>query len=763
MFGVCSAPELFQKVMETIVAGLEGVIVYLDDLIVFGRSEAEHARRLRALLDRLEEYGILLNSTKCKFNVSKLDVLGHELSANGIRPTESRVKAIEQFRAPSNIGELRSFLGLVTYVGRFIPNLASKTDPLRGLLRGGTPFVWNNVHQIAFESIKTAIASVGFLGFFDPRDTSFLIVDASPTGLGAVLLQENDREGKRIIAFASKALTDLERKYFQTEREALALVWAIEKFRLYLLGTTFKLITDCKPLDFLFSQRSKPCPRIERWVLRVQSYRFDVIYEPGATNLADALSRLAVCRPEPFDEENEAYIKTVVSATIPKAITVEEIGMHTKNDTVLQELVAVLEGAQWTEAMKVFKPFEAELYRSGNLLMRGDRLIVPEALRSRVLELAHESHPGIVSMKRRLRQKVWWPGVDKEVEKLVKSCKACTIVAALDPPEPLQSTRMPERPWVDLAADFVGPLPSGENLLVIVDYFTRFIEVIVMKQITASLTVKAFHETFCRFGMPKTLRTDNGPQFKSNEFKTFCEQFGIEIRKTTPYWPQANGEVERVNGMIKKHLKISQVEDTDWKWDLRMCVLMYNSTPHSTTGVAPSVLMFGRIMKDKLPHVSNDFNKTLEEVRDRDKVQKYKSMEYTNLRRHARTSNVQVGDTVVVKRPFKEQKLASNFSPEEWEITQKNGSDVTLRSKESDCVIHRNAAHLKRLTPKDDSNNQTIPEDNGNEGVKDHEPTRNDTTSEDSAAQSGDAARPCRLKKRPAYLSDFKVNSVDLI
>lgn len=551
MFGVCSAPELFQKVMETIVAGLEGVIVYLDDLIVFGRSEPEHARRLRALLDRLEEYGILLNSTKCKFNVSKLDVLGHELSANGIRPTESRVKAIEQFRAPSNIGELRSFLGLVTYVGRFIPNLASKTDPLRGLLRGGTPFVWNNVHQIAFESIKTAIASVGFLGFFDPRDTSFLIVDASPTGLGAVLLQENDREGKRIIAFASKALTDLERKYFQTEREALALVWAIEKFRLYLLGTTFKLITDCKPLDFLFSQRSKPCPRIERWVLRVQSYRFDVIYEPGATNLADALSRLAVCRPEPFDEENEAYIKTVVSATIPKAITVEEIGMHTKNDTVLQELVAVLEGAQWTEAMKVFKPFEAELYRSGNLLMRGDRLIVPEALRSRVLELAHESHPGIVSMKRRLRQKVWWPGVDKEVEKLVKSCKACTIVAALDPPEPLQSTRMPERPWVDLAADFVGPLPSGENLLVIVDYFTRFIEVIVMKQITASLTVKAFHETFCRFGMPKTLRTDNGPQFKSNEFKTFCEQFGIEIRKTTPYWPQANGEVERVNGMIK--------------------------------------------------------------------------------------------------------------------------------------------------------------------------------------------------------------------
>lgn len=346
------------------------------------------------------------------------------------------------------------------------------------------------------------------------------------------------------------------------------------------------------------------------WVLRVQSYRFDVIFEPGATNLADALSRLSVSQPEPFDDENEAFIKTLVSSSIPKAITVEEIETQTVSDKTLKELESALATAQWTESTKMFKPFEAELYQSGNLLMRGSRLIVPEALRTKVLELAHETHPGIVSMKRRLRQKVWWPGIDKEAERIVKNCKSCIIVSALDPPEPLRSTRMPERPWVDLAADFVGPLPSGDNLLVIVDYFSRFIEVIVMKQITASMTIKALHETFCRFGMPETLKTDNGPQFKSEEFKGFCDQFGIIIRKTTPYWPQANGEVERVNGMIKKHLKISQVEDTDWKWDLRMCVLMYNSTPHSTTGVAPSVLMFGRIMKDKLPSVSGNFNRT---------------------------------------------------------------------------------------------------------------------------------------------------------
>lgn len=274
MFGICSAPELFQKIMESVVAGLEGVIVYLDDLIAFGRTEEEHGLRLSALLQRLKEYDILLNTQKCLIGVKSLDFLGHQLSVNGIKPTENRMQAIKQFRPPTTVAELRSFLGLVTYVGRFVPNLASKTDPLRSLLRAGSVFEWSQCHQMAFESIKSEIESTGFLGFFNSKDKTILIADASPTGLGAVLLREDMAKIKRIIAFASKALTDLERKYFQTEREALALVCAMEKFRLYLLGTTFKLITNCKPLDFLLSYRSKPCPRIERWILRVQSIDF---------------------------------------------------------------------------------------------------------------------------------------------------------------------------------------------------------------------------------------------------------------------------------------------------------------------------------------------------------------------------------------------------------------------------------------------------------------------------------------------------------
>lgn len=205
------------------------------------------------------------------------------MSRSGIRPTESRVAAIiKSFRRPENVSELHSFLGLITYVGRFLPSLAHKTEPLRSLLRVGEKFDWQSIHTRAFEEIESTISETNFLGYYDPKDLCIVIADASPNGLCAVLLQQDVSGKRRIISFASKSLTETERKYFQTEREALSLVWAVDRFQLYLLGRRFTLITDCKPLQFLFKERSKPCARIERWVLRLQN--FDVLYTPG-TNI----------------------------------------------------------------------------------------------------------------------------------------------------------------------------------------------------------------------------------------------------------------------------------------------------------------------------------------------------------------------------------------------------------------------------------------------------------------------------------------------
>lgn len=253
-----------------------------------------------------------------------------------------------------------------------------------------------------------------------------MIVDASPEGLGAVLLQEN-REGQhRIISFASKSLTDLERKYFQTEREALAIVWGVEKFKLYLLGSKFELITDCKALKFLFQPRSRPCPRIERWVLRIQSYNYDIKHEPGVTNLADALSRLSLSDENHFDKPADQYVNQLLEYAVPKAVTLANVIEATKQDDILQKLMNALHTGSWADELKDFKNFKSEIHSTNGVLMRGDRLIIPESFRQQVLQCAHDGHPGMSLMKRRLRQKVWWPKIDDQVEKFVKSCGSCT-------------------------------------------------------------------------------------------------------------------------------------------------------------------------------------------------------------------------------------------------------------------------------------------------------------------------------------------------
>lgn len=768
MFGISAAPELFQKIMEALVAGLEGVIVYLDDVIVFGTTQEEHDTRLAALMQRLKDHDVLLNKEKCLFNVETLEFLGHELSVKGVRPTESRIEAIQNFREPQNTAELRSFLGLVGYVGRFIPNLAGKTEPLRQLLRLHVVFRWTDIERAAFDEIKEAMCSVNYLGFFNTKDRTKLMTDASPVGLGAILLQEDQQGRSRVIAYASKALTELEKKYFQTEREALSLVWGVEKFRHYLLGTKFTLLTDCKALKFLFSPRSRPCARIERWVLRLQVYTYDIDHISGSANLADVLSRMSISDDPQFDNDTENYIRFVSNQAVPEALTFMDIVNATNDDASIQQVLEALRNNQRESMPTEFRPFMDELCTVDGVLLRGNRLVVPEALWSKVIQIAHEAHPGIESMKRRLRLKVWWPAMDKQVTAAVKRCKSCILVSNLGPPEPLQRTRMPEKAWTDVAIDFMGPLPSGHSLLVLVDYFSRFTEVVVMKQITAKRTVEVLHEVFCRFGVPESVRADNGPQFISDEMKRFCSEYGIELRRTTPYWPQANGEVERANKTILKNLKISQESgEGDWIWKLRSFLLMYNSTPHTTTGVAPSFLMFGRILRDKLPSIGNRTATANEEsVRDQDWSKKLKETEYANAKRHAKPTELKEGDVVVAKRTVKENKLSSTFAPEEFVITKLKGSDATLESKTSGRVLHRNVAHLKPLLDQDQDETDL---DNGdpvdaNSVVEDEaspiqdQPEANpDTNSVAEDEASPDRFRPTRKARKPEYLRDYEI------
>lgn len=392
MFGFSCAPEQFQKTFEQILAPHPQCLNFLDDIIVFTETEGQHDTALRAVLDTLKRHGVLLNEAKSVYKVTQIEFLGHVFDSTGVRPIESRVEAIQSFRAPQSKEELRSFLGLVNYVGSFIPDLGSKTHYLRTIGKEAR-FQWTEAAQEAFDGPKAAVGNIETLAPFDPSLKTRVVADASPYALGAVLLQFKG-ERPLPIAYASKGLTDTEKRYSQTEKEALGLVWSVEKFRNYLLGISFELETDHKPLEAIFSVRSKPCLRIERWVLRLQAFSYRVVYRKGSSNIADPLSRLAsISSEEPFDPESVVYIKSVVECA---ALDFSEIEAVTQNDEEMMALKeAILTDSGWFhDTLKPYRAFRSEFGTVGDLILRGSRIVVPKSLRNRFLQLGHEGHPG---------------------------------------------------------------------------------------------------------------------------------------------------------------------------------------------------------------------------------------------------------------------------------------------------------------------------------------------------------------------------------
>ncbi|XP_063534905.1 uncharacterized protein K02A2.6-like [Cydia strobilella] len=621
MFGVSCAPEMFQKVLEKMLLGCEGTANFIDDIIIYGSDEKEHDTRLKKVLQVLKDNDVLLNESKCIYKTDKIEFLGHELTAKGVKPLDKYIQAIQSAKRPTNVEEIQS--------------------------------------------------------------------------LGALLIQIG-QNGPRVIAFGNKSLTDCEKRYCQTEKEALALVWAVEHFKTYLFGKEFEIISDHKPLETIFGPRSKPCARIERWVLRLQAYKYKVIYRPGKDNIADPISRLCQSiSPKPFDNEN--YINAIVQYSRPTAVPLKEIEAVCATDEEIMALKSGMYENKWHESVSAYKAFQTEICFQGNIPLRGNKLIIPKELRDRVLEAAHRGHPGIVAMKTRLRTKVWWPKIDRDAENRVKACKGCTLVSAPNAPHPIKRRELPVEPWIDVAVDFLGPLPSNDYILVLIDYYSRYKEIKIMRSITAVDTVRVLKEIFSRLGYPATLTCDNGNQFTSQTFKTFCKECNIVIYNTIPYWPQMNGEVERQNRDVLKRLKISQVEKKNWKDDLLEYLIMYNSTPHSTTGKTPSELFFRRQFRDKIPTAADMECKIFDsDVRDRDKEKKEKGREYTDRKRKAADSNLEIGEKVYVKNLIKDNKLTPNFNPDSRTVTDVSGGDVRVRNDATGKEYRRNVVHLKK-------------------------------------------------------------------
>lgn len=763
MFGITCAPEIFQRIMTEMLADVDGVIVYIDDIVVSGRTKEEHDKRLEQVLAVLKRNHAMLNQSKCVIGVTELDILGFKVSECGISPSDEKIAAVKNFRLPSSKEEVRSFLGLVNFVGQFIPNLSTRTEPLRKLIRGDVES-FGEEQKRAFDDLRLELSNnVRKLGFFDPNDTTELYVDASPVGLGAVLTQRDVNNVPRIISFASKGLTTSERVYPQTQREALAVVWAVEKFYLHLFGLQFTIFTDHKTLEYIYGGKHqngrRACSRAEGWALRLQPYTFEIKHIPGSTNISDILSRLVTESDEPFDDHAEHFLFAIENG--PFAITLNEVREATASDETLLSVIKSLETQDWPPELYRYQAFHKELGVVDGIVIRDDRILLPTKLRQRVLHIAHRGHPGVVAMRRNLREKMWWPCMDRDVADTVQDCAGCAAVSKQHPPEPMLRKEMPERAWQEIAIDFFSAKECA-TYLVVVDYFSRYLKVIEMKGTNAAKTIEALEGVFREHTYPETIRSDNGPPFASEEFSGYCESKNIRLVRTIPYWPQMNGLVERQNQGILRALRIAKATNIDWRKAVDDYVYMYNTTPHSVTEKAPMELLTGRPVKDLLPSLRTDPHWRRDpEIREKDAMRKMQGKLYADKRRQAKTSDIKEGDMVML-RNYETGKLEPKFRLEKFKVIKKNGND-TIVANEEGVMYRRSVTHLRKYPSAGDENpdsNADIQQPQQPETpVPETQPMkaeRKREIGEDRPADDAEPAgkRPLRSKKLPSRYLD---------
>ncbi|XP_041820347.1 uncharacterized protein K02A2.6-like [Chelmon rostratus] len=602
-FGITSAPALFQRAMDQILSGLPGVQCYLDDLLITGSNEKSHLQNLEATLQRLEDYGLRVRQDKCEFFKSSVEYLGHVIDSAGLHKAPSKVKAIVEAPSPNNVTQLRSFLGLLTYYARFVPNLANKLKPLHELLNNTKTWEWTNRCETAFREAKMALSNSDALMHFDPTLPIQLACDASPYGVGAVVSHILPSGEERPIAFASRTLSQAEGRYAQIEREALAIVFGVKRFHQYLFGRKFTLLTDHRPLTSIFGPHtgipSLAASRMQRWALLLSAHQYDIKYRKADLHgNADGLSRLPLPVTHAKSKPTEIfYFKDV--AAVP--VTSVHVKKHTRADPILSEVVDIITRGRrgvMTENLKPYLVRRNELSVQSGCLLWGNRVIIPPPLRENVLDELHSGHCGMVRMKEIARSYFWWPGLDAAIEEKAKSCPDCQKLRNLPQLAPLHPWEWPEEPWQRVHIDFAGPV-EGRMFLVVVDAHSKWPEAIIMQETSTERTIEELRLIFSRFGLPQQLVSDNGPQLVSKEFKAFMEENGIHHITSAPYHPATNGLAERFVQTMKHALKSGQGRRS-LNQRLSAFLLSYRNTPHATTKVSPASALFNRQLRTRL-------------------------------------------------------------------------------------------------------------------------------------------------------------------
>lgn len=593
MFGLNFAPTKFQKLIESILSGIPGIQVFIDDIRITAPNDSEHLKLLEVVFKRLLEFNIQVNVEKCEFMKEEIEYCGYKLDKYGVHKSPSKMEAVLQAPRPKNKTELQSFLGLINYYHRFFENLGTKLEPLHKLLRSGNKWVWDKNCENSFNALKREMASDKILVHYSPKLPLILATDASPIGVGAVISHKMPDGSEKPIQFASQTLNTCQRKWSQIDREAYAIIFGVKKFFDYLYGREFTLFTDNRPLTHILApEKCLPvlsATRMQHYAVFLQGLNYKIKYRSSKENAnADAFSRLPVIsKDKPWLEEADVVEINQINQ-LP--ITFFELRDQTERDEELAILLLALKyGKQITPSQRFNLNLEEFSLQDG-VIMRGARVVVPKILRKKVLNDLHECHFGSSRMKALGRSFCWWPGFDSDIEEISKNCTEC-CKRLKNPPTGNHHWEQPSHPFERVHVDFAGPY-RGVYFFILVDAFSKWPEVHILKNITTNNTIKILRQIFAMFGLPRVLVSDNGTQFTSSEFKNFLKLNGIIHKRSAPYHPATNGLAERFVQTLKEKLGTLKDNGDELQFNVVQILAKYRLTPHTVTRKSPSEIIF---------------------------------------------------------------------------------------------------------------------------------------------------------------------------
>lgn len=664
-FGLTNAPATWQRLIDRVIgADLEPyVFVYLDDIIVISPDFHTHLKVLAEVLERLIKAGLTVSREKCHFCRPSLKYLGYVVDSEGLHVDVSKVEAMLNVPPPRNAKEVRRFVGMASWYRRFIPNFATILKPLTELTRKNVHFLWTDKCQESFSAIKNCLVSAPVLTCPDFEKPFLLQTDASAYGIGAVLTQIYP-DGERVICFLSRSLSRTEMNYTTTERECLAVIWAIEKLRHFLEGSHFTVITDHSSLLWLHNIKD-PTGRLARWALRLQPYDYTIVHRKGREHVVpDFLSRSV---PE-----------KVGAIEIPHVV---DTFPQTTDRWYLNMLAKVENNPEKYRPWRVNNGLVYKYVRCDIPELSAEenywKLVVPKDKRKIILEENHDQpksgHLGVYKTFWRLRRLFTWPSMRADVARYVRNCTTCAQHKPEQKrPAGLMGSR-PEiqRPWQMVSLDFMGPFPRSKSgfsyLLVICDYFSKYVLLFPLRSAKARYLVSYVNNhLFSHFGVPEFLICDNGQQMRSKDFQNLCNQHGVKICYTANYLPRAD-PAERYNRIIKTMISCYIKKDhKSWDENLSAVGCALRTCKSEVTGFCPYYVNFGReyigdgreyryLLKERRdgapPRPANDFEKRalgyqkmFRQINQRLVAAQERNRNVYNLRR--RPVNYNIGDLV---------------------------------------------------------------------------------------------------------------------